>query len=313
MSMFRKLPPFLRGILFILVSGLPLSIMLCWALSVAILQRLVPFSQWRVKLLQSVHVLPAYWVKLNTRIMAWFMSTRWQVIGAEKVDLRHWYVLLANHQSWLDIFVLQQVLGDKVPAPRYFMKRELLWLPVIGQICWLLDFPFMRRYSREYLAKYPEKRGKDIEATRKSCEKFKHTPVTIINFAEGTRFTFEKHRKQGSPYKHLLRPRAGGIAFTIMAMAQSVQQVIDVTIVYKAQSVTFWQFCCGLVGEIIVHVRTLPLTPELIGDYQNDFKFQKRFQCWINQVWQEKDQLIEQLKEQSAPCIDYALQPDKAR
>src|SRR5690606_33253965 len=129
--------------------------------------------------------------------------------------------------------------------------------------------------------------------------------VTIINFAEGTRFTFEKHRKQGSPYKHLLRPRAGGIAFTIMAMAQSVQQVIDVTIVYKAQSVTFWQFCCGLVGEIIVHVRTLPLAPELIGDYQNDFKFQKRFQCWINQVWQEKDQLIEQLKEQSAPCIDY--------
>ena len=60
--------------------------------------------------------------------------------------------------------------------------------------------------------KYPEKKGKDIEATRKSCERYKDEPITLINFIEGTRFTPEKHAVQRSPYQHLLKPKAGGLA-----------------------------------------------------------------------------------------------------
>jgi 1-acyl-sn-glycerol-3-phosphate acyltransferase len=64
--------------------------------------------------------------------------------------------------------------------------------------------PFMRRYSRGYLIRHPERRGKDVETTRRSCEKFRLHPTTIVNFVEGSRFTDEKRIETRSAFNNLL-------------------------------------------------------------------------------------------------------------
>ena len=55
-------------------------------------------------------------------------------------------------------------------------------------------------------------KGKDVEMTRRACEKFRDTPTSILNFIEGTRFSDQKRVDRQSDYRNLLKPRAGGFA-----------------------------------------------------------------------------------------------------
>lgn len=51
--------------------------------------------------------------------------------------------------------------------------------------------------------------------------------------------------------------------------------------------------------RIQVHIEEIAITPELRGDYVNDKPFKRDFQLWLNQLWQEKDRRLAQLKEQT--------------
>ncbi|MBF0260134.1 MAG: acyltransferase, partial [Desulfamplus sp.] len=172
-----------------------------------------------------------------------------------------------------------------------------IWVPFLGLAWWALDFPFMRRYSRQFLEKNPHLRGKDLERTQKACEKFKTIPVSIVNFVEGTRFTTIKHRRQNSPYKNLLNPRAGGVAFVLSAMGNCIHKIINVTIVYPDGADTFWGFISGRVRRVVVDIEVLPITDDLQGDYFNDPEFRDRFCNWINTLWKAKDEKIGKMLE----------------
>jgi 1-acyl-sn-glycerol-3-phosphate acyltransferase len=222
-------------------------------------------------------------------------NTRWEVQGIETLERSEWYLVLANHQSWVDILVLQRIFNRKIPFLKFFIKKELLWLPVLGQAWWAMDFPFVKRYTKSDLQKKPHLKGKDIEITRKACKKFKKMPVSIMNFVEGTRFTNEKHRRQKSPYSHLLKPKAGGIAFVLGSLEEQLHRVLDVTIVYPDGVTNFWALLCGKIRKINVRVRSLPVSPELLGDYANDRRFRARLQHWLNDIWAEKNQYIEEM------------------
>jgi 1-acyl-sn-glycerol-3-phosphate acyltransferase len=195
----------------------------------------------------------------------------------------------------VDILVLQRIFHRKIPFLKFFIKKELFWFPILGQAWWAMDFPFIKRYTKSYLQKKPHLKGKDLEITRKACTKFKKIPVSIMNFVEGTRFTNEKHRRQQSPYAHLLKPKAGGIAFVLGSMGESIHRVLDVTIVYQGAVRSFWALLSGNIRKIKVNVRSLPVSPELIGDYTNDENFRKGLQRWLNNLWEEKDRCIEEL------------------
>ncbi len=230
------------------------------------------------------------------------LTTRTQIEVRGQGDLKRqgWYFLICNHSSWLDILILEQVFYKRIPMLKFFMKKELIWmLPIGGLACWFLDFPFMKRYSRSYLKKHPEKIGKDIETTRKSCEKFKNHPATIINFLEGTRFSEEKKERQKSPYKHLLKPKAGGFSFVVSALDKYIHDVINVTIIYPNKDTTLWDYFCGRVKKIIVCYEVISLGHHLRGNYHSDKAFAQSFQGWLSTLWSQKDQLIEEtLKEQ---------------
>ena len=222
---------------------------------------------------------------------------RWHIEGDSQLHRDRWYMILANHRSWVDILVLMHLSCRNMPMPRFFLKHQLIWVPIVGLGCWTLDMPFMKRYSREQIAKNPKLQGKDISTTQKKCQKFRHIPTTVINFCEGTRFTPEKHAKRQSAFKHLLAPKAGGTAFALQIMGQQFDAILDITIVYPDDKrPAVWQLLSGQLRDIYVNVETLPVTDDLIGDYFNDEAFKTHFQSWLNSRWQRKDQLIDSMK-----------------
>ncbi len=236
------------------------------------------------------------WSGANNRIFDAMVKTRWDISGVESLRPDGHYLILSNHVSWLDIFVLFRVFHRRVAFMRFFLKRELIWFPILGQACWALDFPFMRRYSAEYLARHPEKRGRDLEATRRTCRRYRRIPVAILNFLEGTRFSEEKHADQESPYRHLLRPRVGGTAFVLASLGEHLDAVVDVTIVYPRQDVTLWEFLTNRIDQITVRARVLDVPPEFISAAITEpGPARERFREWIEQLWRDKDALIGQV------------------
>jgi len=237
------------------------------------------------------------WVDCMALIFAAVNTTRWEVTGLEELSNDDWYLIVANHQTWVDIIALQKVLNRRVPFLKFFIKQELIWFPFLGMAWWGLDMPFMKRYSKSYLAKHPHKKGKDLEATKKACEKFRHTPTSVINFIEGTRFTEEKRDKRASPYVNLLPPRAGGMALALDSMGSMFTAILDITIVYPTGVPEFWTMCYGEFDHIVIEIRKRPVEQWMVdGDYVNDREFRRNFHQWLARVWQEKDERIDALK-----------------
>ncbi|QME74693.1 acyltransferase [Escherichia fergusonii] len=221
---------------------------------------------------------------------------QWKVEGLEGLSKKNWYLLICNHRSWADIVVLCVLFRKHIPMNKYFLKQQLVWVPFIGLACWALDMPFMKRYSRAYLLRHPERRGKDVETTRRSCEKFRLHPTTIVNFVEGSRFTEEKHQQTRSPYKNLLPPKAAGIAMALNVLGKQFDKLLNITLCYPENNrQPFFDMLSGKLTRIVVKVELQPIAEELHGDYVNDKAFKRRFQLWLNTLWHEKDQYLNTL------------------
>ena len=294
--MLRSLPPLARGIIAAVLLGVN-TIFWCTLLFAFSLFKLVlPIASVRRVIDRVLNAIATSWVACNSGWMRLTQRATWDVSGLEELDPRGWYMVNCNHQSWVDILVLQHLLNMRIPMLKFFLKRQLIYVPVLGLAWWALDFPFMRRHSAAYLARHPEKRFEDLETARRACEKFALVPTSVMNFAEGTRFTAAKHRQQQSPYRHLLKPKAGALALALGVLGDKFRWFLDVTIVYPAGAPTFWQFLRGKMPKVIVRARRLPIPPEFSeGDYAADAQSRKRVQKWLQDVWDEKDLQIEAL------------------
>ncbi|ENZ8053063.1 TPA: acyltransferase [Klebsiella pneumoniae] len=218
---------------------------------------------------------------------------KWDVQGLEGLNKKNWYLLISNHHSWADIVVLCVLFRKHIPMNKYFLKQQLAWVPFIGLACWALDMPFMRRYTRSYLIRHPERRGKDVETTRRSCEKFRAHPTTIVNFVEGSRFTEEKKRETRSPYHNLLPPKAAGIAMALNVLGSQFDKLLNVTLCYPDNHTRpFYDMLSGRLTRIVVRINLVPIGEELHGDYVNDKNFKRGFQRWLNGLWEEKDRQL---------------------
>lgn len=296
--MFQWLPRPAKGALSLLLYTVNT---LFWFVPIMVLAvlKLLPLTRWQTWMTHLLDACAVAWISLNNLTSRLFTSIKWRIEGLEKLSRRDWYLILANHQSWADILILQKVFNRKIPFIKFFLKKELLYVPFLGLAWWALDFPFMKRYSKQLLQKRPELQGKDIETTRQACKKFRFKPVSIMNFVEGTRFTKDKHDQQNSPFRYLLKPKAGGTAFVLGAMGEQLHKLLDVTIHYPQGIPSFWDYISGKVHAITVKINVLPIHKELIGDY-NDHVYRERFQQWINQLWIEKDQQLAELAHQAS-------------
>jgi 1-acyl-sn-glycerol-3-phosphate acyltransferase len=290
------LPPLIRGVIAVLLLVVNTLFWCALLFGVSLLKLLLPFRFVRVRLDPVLNAIATCWIACNSGWMRLTQRTEWDVQGIDELRYEGWYLVNCNHQSWVDIFVLQHLLNRRIPMLKFFLKQQLIYVPVIGLAWWALDFPFMRRHSKAELRKNPELRLQDRETTKRACEKFALVPTSVMNFAEGTRFTAAKHRTQSSPYRHLLKPKAGALALALNAMGEKFQALIDVTIVYPEGTPTFWQFACGKTPRVIVRVRQLAIPREFsLGDYSEDADFRGQFHRWLADQWEQKDRQIDAL------------------
>ncbi len=240
------------------------------------------------------------WALCNTFFVDLMLPTKWVIRIDADVHQDGQYLVCSNHQSWNDIVVLMKAFGRRAPFFKFFIKQQLIWVPVIGLVWWGLDYPFMKRYTPTQLKKNPKLKGKDLDTTRRACERFRDQPGMLLNFLEGTRFTQAKRLAQGAPYQNLLRPKSGGFAFALSALGGSLNSLLDVTIVYPQGPDGLWAFLTGGVREVIVEVRQLTVPQEFFTGYEKDPDVRKRFQRWLGDIWQKKDARISELLGTSA-------------
>ncbi|AWL11254.1 putative acyltransferase YihG [Saliniradius amylolyticus] len=293
--MLSFLPPFLILPVHLLLQILNLAFWGAFVIGFGIIKFLLPVPVITRALNAILHFGMASFAVCSMGFIRLFNRLDLQVEVDGELDKQHWYLVISNHLSWLDIILLMYFSVGRIPATKFFIKQELLWMPFVGLGAWALDMPFMRRYSKEQVEKNPALKGKDIETTKKSCEKFKAIPTTVVNFVEGTRFTPKKHRLRNSPYENLLKPKAAGVAFTLAAMGHLFNHIINVTLLYPHSRHPVLELLCGRLTKVLLHAEVLPVEERLIGDYFNNEQFRLSFQSWLNDKWAEKDQHLRQL------------------
>lgn len=307
--MFSFLPPTITGCL---TLSLLVGNLLLWALPVYILiffKLLSPFQSWRKFSSKLIVSCAEYWSVFNKVIFKLTLKIEWEIRGDMDLAQNESYIVNCNHQSWTDILVLMNTFNRQIPFLRFFLKQELIKVPIIGLIWWALDYPFMKRYSKETLKKYPELRGKDLETTKKACQKYEHVPVSIINFLEGTRYTVKKHLMQKSPYKHLLKPKSGGIAFIIASMREKINSMLNITLIYPNSNTSFWSFISGKIQKIIINVEKININSEFFsGNYMDDPVYREKFQGWVRELWEKKDNLIVSVLQETNPSDTIDIQ-----
>ena len=289
------LPPIVIGVI---TFSVMLVALIFWGLicfmPVALLRVLLPFPAAQRGLGQELEGIGKAWVGTNHRIYGVTHAPRFKLEDQSRLDPSGSYLLICNHQSWADILLLFDLFHGRAPFLRFFLKKELIWVPLVGVICWALDMPFMQRSSRKGANVDPAVRNQDLETTRAFCEKYRGHPITVVNFIEGTRLTEAKRQAQGAPFRHLLKPKSAGTSFTLNAMGDQFAGIVDVTLVYRnTAGNTLWSWLCGEQRDMAIHVRVRDIPPDIVtGNYDSDPAFRARFQDWLRQIWQEKDDRI---------------------
>ena len=278
-----------------------LLVLLFWVFGLllpgVIVKLLLPSARLRRLMSRYLVWVASRWTATNVLLYRLLLPRYRRLELPPELDRGRSYLMICNHQSWADILILFEVFSGRVPWLRFFLKKELIWVPIIGPVCWALDIPFMQRHSQQAVAMNPQRARDDLETTRRFCERFRGEPITVVNFLDGTRFTEEKRVRRKSPFRHLLRPKSAGLAFTLEAMGDQFAGLLDVTICYGRNSRRpLYDFLTGRLTDVVIEARVRAIDPAWMqGDYQGDAEFRKRFQGWVTQLWSEKDARLEQL------------------
>ncbi len=196
------------------------------------------------------------------------------------------HIVLSNHRSWADIFLVQSLIATRGPIVTFLCKRELLYVPIFGPIILAFDFPVLRRRPRQGVDR-AGRRDDDRRRVADAAAALLESPAAILSFAEGTRFTVGKrdaNRRDGAEghYRHLLPPRAGGLAAMIEALAPGDGSIVDLTLAYPRPS-TFWEFLGGAAGSVEVAWETSPIAAVKPDDVTS----------WLNDRWRRKEESLE--------------------
>ncbi len=282
----------------LVINSIPLFVMTL----LRVIVRLLGLKQIESRVARWMDIVIDSWVVINRFIFRTLGITRVEVSWEGDTDLAkdRWYLVVSNHQSWTDIFILQTELYDALPPLKFFTKRQLLYIPVFGQAMWALDFPYVRRMSRAQIEANPDLLEVDRQAIRTACEKFRNHPTTALNFLEGTRFTREKYDAQDKPrYQHLLNPKTGGVTQVLAALSDRLDKLVDVTIDYPEGVPSFWEFMQGRCSRVTMHIHCVAI-PGNITDLSDEENRRAAVGAWVDELWSAKDSRLEPADEAPA-------------
>ncbi|MCY3859833.1 MAG: acetyltransferase [Gammaproteobacteria bacterium] len=260
------------------------TVLVCIPLYVlGILRLVIPITRFRRWLAYPMDVV----------IDVWVSSFRWLISTCRLIDIRveippqlrdrnNWQVIVCNHQSWVDIVVLQVSFRDFAPVLKFFTKRELIWVPFVGLAMWFLGFPYVYRARSSGSSLSTTQRETNETVLKREGRRFLEKPVSVINFVEGTRFTLAKRDARGSPYGNLLQPRRGGLLQTLVVLEDRVETVLNATIRYRGRVPGFWELLSGQADGVELVVKEIP-KPSTDQD---------ALTSWLNDLWSEKDRQL---------------------
>ena len=284
---------FIKGFLALTVIVVNTVILVPVLLLFSVFKLLLPLESARSFLSKVIVKVAELWISSNTFFYDSIHGDKVEVHGLEGLEKKDWYLVVSNHASAADIPIVQKVFNRKIPFLKFFLKKQLIWVPFLGLAWWALDFPFMQRFSREYIEKNPEKKGQDLEITRKACDKFKLFPISVINFIEGTRFSEVKRDKQSSPFKHLLKPKAGGLGFVLGSMGDQLNNMLLINIKYSPLAPSMWGYLSGQYDKAVVHIEKIQIPDNLKNkNYITDNQFKNELQLWVNELWQKQEEKL---------------------
>jgi len=294
--MLTRLRYFLQGTLVLLIVSVSTIVLTTIIFLLAIFKFIAPKGRAKNAMTRTLSSLGELWISVNKGVAWFYRGMEWDIELPDGIDHQASYLIFSNHQSWVDILVLQHCLNRRAPFSRFLLKQQLIWVPFLGVAWWALDMAFLRRYSRQQLIQNPSLRGKDLENAARACEKLKHIPVSMMTFPEGTRFTGAKRQQQNSPFTHLLRPRYGGIGQVLYSFDDALDYLIDVTIVYPHGTPDIWQFVSGQIKKISVRIQLREIDAGLRGvNFREDANAKSQLKYWLNDIWVEKEQEISRI------------------
>lgn len=238
------------------------------------------------------------WIHTNNLLIDKVLPAKdWRITLSESLDPNGKYLLICNHQSWVDTSIIQYISEGVLPITRFFAKHELIYIPIVGQTFYFLDFPMMKRHTKEQIAKNPALAGRDLDEARRACQSLSGKPFVLLNYLEGTRFTKAKHAKQASPYQHLLKPKAGGFALALASLGDEIDGILDMTIVYPDGAPEYGDLWSGKLTRLSVDIDFVAPDETLLsalknGEYDRDDAIKARLYAWLDELWQAKDAKI---------------------
>mgnify|MGYP001811656074 CR=1 FL=1 len=208
------------------------------------------------------------------------------IFTGDDVPMRENALLIANHQQMPDIPAIMKFCKtkDRLGDMKYFVKKQLKWVPGMG---WGMQFLDCLYIDRDWAS--------DHEKIRRTFDRLVsgNVPVHLVSFVEGTRFTMAKlaaaqeyAAKHGLPTpRHTLVPRSKGFAASVEGLRSHVAAVYDLTIGYENGVPSLWQYIKGLARRIHVHVRRFPIEdlPHSADDLRQ----------WLLDRWSEKNELFD--------------------
>ena len=281
------------SLIFVILNTVLLSALL---IPLGILKFLIPLDNLRLICTKFIIKVGELWIFFNKFWVKFLHSPNWEIIGKENLSSEEWSIATSNHQSEADIFLLQDITNRKIPMLKFFMKYILIYVPIIGLSWWALDMPFLKRYSKKDLEKNPNLKGKDHEEMKRALKHYNTYPVTVFSFAEGTRLTKVKHSLQLSPYINLLKPKEGGLA-TAISLVPKIDSFINFTIIYKSNKRGFWDYLCGRINKAKIVIEKIPIPNKFRkSDLVENETLRREFKTWLNNIWENKDILINNSK-----------------
>jgi len=280
------------GIMSITFLVLNTFILSCLLIPLGIIKFFLPITALKVLFTKFIIKVGELWIFTNKIWVKALHNPKWQIIGKENIKSDGWTIATSNHQSFADIFLLQDITNRKMPMLKFFMKYVLIYVPVIGLSWWALDMPFLKRYTKKQLENNPELRGKDVREMKRALKHYALYPVTVFSFAEGTRFTIKKNLHQKSPFKNLLKPKEGGLA-TALSLVNEIDSLIDFTIKFDTKKRSFWDYLCGRMNSVKVIIREIKIPAKFLNiDLLENKILRSEFKDWLHDIWNEKDTLI---------------------
>ena len=280
------------GITSITILVLNTFILSCLLIPLGIIKFFLPITALKVLFTKFIIKVGELWIFTNKIWVKALHSPKWQIIGKENIKSDGWTIATSNHQSFADIFLLQDITNRKMPMLKFFMKYVLIYVPVIGLSWWALDMPFLKRYTKKQLENNPELHGKDVREMKRALKHYALYPVTVFSFAEGTRFTIKKNLHQKSPFKNLLKPKEGGLA-TALSLVNEIDSLIDFTIKFDTKKRSFWDYLCGRMNSVKVIIREIKIPAKFLNiDLLENKILRSEFKDWLHDIWNEKDTLI---------------------